>query len=485
MIMVKGGTFSLYSLLCRHARVSTLPKCQIESWDVDNRELFGFGCIGGNVTDFLSICHVKRAAPMLNHNVLSRVGVYYSLVPVSLLGLSLWVFGGFTMNLIWTDQNCMGVKSSVSRFIVMSTGLERRIAKASRALTQEVGRRKRGQLVKGNGGNLGSVISSPQPAYEKFLCLCIGSSDVMKFRLHQENSDVMKYLRKWCMLHLSSDMDKCKEEEKRNGEQVVRIPTPEHRGSYLAFHHDERHRGQGENPLVLPLIKKLKNHGQVGCDTSFAVVGSSIYLCGGGRNKSWSRKVTYFDASRPEDGWNRGPRTICERTDAAIFRRLRVRLLLNGAHCLTAPVLLDLRVCLLLPVALDDGNYSGHIFVGSKSKGAICLHDVTHDVWKTLGVNIHFGVCSNPIVVGTTIYWIKLNEQQIGACDIVRRSEFSMPLGDFQVFGASRSVRMVSGDNLSKFGAFSCFDHAIQLLGSVPAQPYMWDRNADDGGGDV
>lgn len=42
--------------------------------------------------------------------------------------LLLWVFGGSTMNLIWTDQNCMGVKSSVSRFIVMSIVLESNLA---------------------------------------------------------------------------------------------------------------------------------------------------------------------------------------------------------------------------------------------------------------------------------------------------------------------------------------------------------------------
>ncbi|KAH7849602.1 hypothetical protein Vadar_020251 [Vaccinium darrowii] len=321
-------------------------------------------------------------------------------------------------------------------------------------------KRKRGVLVKCQGD---SVVE-----YKKSFCVCIATRN----EISQPTE--------WYVLNISStkDEDKAKKEMKRK-HLLRNIPIPELRGAYLAFHHDERHPQSGKKPLpILPLITQLNKapkppssryHGA--CS---AVIGSTIYRFGGSRlNRRWSRKVIYFDSSRPEEGWKRGPDTLCGRVSAATVT-LHGKLYVFGGHnpdihgffaefldttslveeegkALGEWSTLPQPPCALgfkglFAVVLDDvGPYAGKILVGSKLTGAIFLYGDTDKLWTSLGsVNFHGRYFSPPIVVDATIYWISFLQKKLYAYDFLRETELSMRIGDFEICSDMNDPRFTS-----------------------------------------
>ncbi|KAG5524574.1 hypothetical protein RHGRI_031292 [Rhododendron griersonianum] len=92
------------------------------------------------------------------------------------------------------------------------------------------------------------------------------------------------------------------------------------RGAYLAFHLDDRRKGELDRvPMLSPVVKLKLGKSFRFYGTSNASVGSFVYhigrYCGEGK---YSRNVRYFDPSHPEEGLKTGPRTICARCDAAV-----------------------------------------------------------------------------------------------------------------------------------------------------------------------
>lgn len=174
-------------------------------------------------------------------------------------------------------------------------------------------------------------------------------------------------------------------------------------------------------------------------DTGSAVLGSRIFKFGGNHARlphGPSKVVIYYSATRPEDGWKIGSRTICGRESAQVAA-LHGKLYVFGggrrveppgawAEFLDTTLILDLeeegkgkadwsplQECPALGsdrgyfvAACAEGIYSGHILVATKYPGPICLYDVTLEVWKNLGDRIGTRAAFNPIVVRTTIYWI-------------------------------------------------------------------------------
>ncbi|KAG5538024.1 hypothetical protein RHGRI_025196 [Rhododendron griersonianum] len=127
-----------------------------------------------------------------------------------------------------------------------------------------------------------------------------------------------------------------------------------------------------------------------------------------------SKVIYYYNATRPEDGWRIGPRTICGRESAQVAALHGKLCVFGGGRRVEPPdvwaefldtTLIDLeeegkgkadwsplQECPALGsdrgyfvAACAEGIYSGHILVATKYPGPICLYDVTREVWKNLG----------------------------------------------------------------------------------------------------
>ncbi|KAG5524928.1 hypothetical protein RHGRI_031568 [Rhododendron griersonianum] len=263
------------------------------------------------------------------------------------------------------------------------------------------------------------------------------------------------------MLKISSEKDKEKEDEEKVAKKVCQITDAELRGAYLAFHHDNRHQGELDRiPTLSPIVELKLGKSYRSYGTSSASVGSFVYRIGGycGKEK-YSRNVRYFDFSRPEEGLKRGPRTICARCRAAVVGlngNLYVMGFDGGGARLDVPSIwgefLDTRLvvegrakwsalpdppstlgCKYLFAAALDGNFSGKILVLNLRTYAICLFDVTEKSWESLDpiVEYYNGFTTHPIVVGTTLYWIR--GPNVWVYDFLKKALVSMPIGDSKI----------------------------------------------------
>ncbi|KAG5555084.1 hypothetical protein RHGRI_012574 [Rhododendron griersonianum] len=331
---------------------------------------------------------------------------------------------------------------------------------------KELGKRKGGMLVKWGGSTTRSGIcaySSSSPAragatvYEKKICFCVGTDEEMYNP------------RKWYMLDISSSKDKEKEEEEKRGEKLLKIPTPEFRGAYLAYHHEERHRGE-DSPVLSPFLELEKGKSSDMCDTLSAVVGSTVFriggqLWGGGQGPRYSRKVLYCRS--PEEGWKTGPQTICGRSEAAVVA-LHGKIYVFGGHdhpqdpeavwgeSLDTTFLgtgggqaaatdaaawsrlpdppSHLGFLRLFAAALGVHEFSGKILVGCTYTDAMCLYDVTQKSWESMDPLISGGggvFRSPPIVVGTAVYWISFLNLYV--YDFVTKKLVILPVGDSEI----------------------------------------------------
>ncbi|KAG5524922.1 hypothetical protein RHGRI_031563 [Rhododendron griersonianum] len=291
--------------------------------------------------------------------------------------------------------------------------------------------------------------SSVYPVYEKTLCLCVAQGD------EPYNP------REWYMLKISGEKDKEKEAEEKVAKVVCQITDAELRGAYLAFHHDDRHQGELDRvPTLSPIVELDMGKSSRFYGTSSASIGSFVYRIGGycGKKK-YSRNVRYFDFSRPEEGLKRGPRTICARCDSAVVGlngNLYVMGFDGGGAGLDIPSVwgefLDTRLVVegraewsalpdppstlgckyLFAVALGD-NFSGKILVLNLQTYVMCLYDVTEKSWESLDpiVEYYNGFTTPPIVVGTTLYWIR--RSNVWVYDFLKKALVSMPIVDSKI----------------------------------------------------
>ncbi|KAI8561681.1 hypothetical protein RHMOL_Rhmol04G0359300 [Rhododendron molle] len=344
------------------------------------------------------------------------------------------------------------------------------MAMAKLGWLKELAKRKGGMLLKWGGSTTRSgmcAYSSSSPAragatvYEKKICFCVGADE--------ETYNP----RKWYMLDISSSKDKEKEEEEKRGEKLLEIPTPEFRGAYLAYHHEERHSGE-DSPVLSPFLELEKGKSSGMCDVLSAVVGSTVFriggqLCGGGQGPHYSREVLYCRS--PEEGWKTGPQTISGRSEAAVVA-LHGKIYVFGGHdhppfdpeavwgesldttfligeegtgggqaAAAAPAwsrLPDppshLGFSKLFAAALGVHEFSGKILVGCTFTDAMCLYDVTQKSWESMDPLISDGGAvfrSPPIVVGTAVYWISYFYLYV--YDFVTKKLVELPVGDSEI----------------------------------------------------
>ncbi|CAL5372108.1 unnamed protein product [Camellia sinensis] len=286
--------------------------------------------------------------------------------------------------------------------------------------------------------------STGQLSYEKNFCLCVSSGE----EIYNPSE--------WYMVNLSSNKDKKKEEEEEKARLLLPIPSSEIRGAYMAFCHEQHH--QGEDPPILSPFMKLNKFCSYGA--CCAVVGSTIYRIGGdhrgGNLKGrWSRKVRFLDTNRLDEGWKRGPSTLCGRSNTPVLGVNGKLYVFGGHHPADIPGVwgefLDTTTgewnplpnpppSLLPPASLASlhffaapltGEYSDKILVCSKLTKALCLYDVEKNIWECLGPLKCGRFLSTPIVVLTSIYWI--NFQSLFAYDFVQKTLIKMPITDFQI----------------------------------------------------
>ncbi|KAH7839942.1 hypothetical protein Vadar_010525 [Vaccinium darrowii] len=304
-------------------------------------------------------------------------------------------------------------------------------------------RKKEGVIVK-------CLTSSVYPAYEKTFCLCVAQNE------EPRNP------REWYMLKISSEKDREKEAEEKVAKKVSKITNAELRGAYLAFHHDDRHQGELDRVPMLAPVVELKLGKSFRCyGTSSASVGSFVYHIGGYcGNGKYSRNMSYFDSSHPEQGLKKGPRTICARSKAAVVGlngNLYVFGFNGGGSCLYVPSVwgefLDttrlvgegnakwsalpeppstLGYKYLFAAALG-GNFSGKILVLSKTTYAMCLYNVTEKSWECLDpIDEYYGrLITPPVVVGTSLYWI--SGPNVCVYDFLQKALVSLPIGDSKI----------------------------------------------------
>ncbi|KAH7839451.1 hypothetical protein Vadar_004325 [Vaccinium darrowii] len=302
-------------------------------------------------------------------------------------------------------------------------------------------RKKEGVIVK-------CVTSSIYPAYEKTFCLCVARDE--------EPYNPME----WYILKISSEKDKKKEADEKVAKKVSQITDAELRGAYLAFHHDDRHQGELDRvPMLAPVVdlklgKSFRFYG-----TSSASVGSLVFRIGGYCGEKYSRNVRYFDSSRPEEGLKTGPRTICARCDGAVVGlngNLYVMGFDSGVPGLDVPKVwgefLDTRLvgegnaewsalpdppstlgCKYLFAAALAGDFSGKILVLNLYTYVMCLYDVTEKSWESLDpiVDYYEGFTTPPVVVGTTLYWIR--GPNVWAYDFRKKDLVSLPIADSKI----------------------------------------------------
>ncbi|KAF7146383.1 hypothetical protein RHSIM_Rhsim04G0224100 [Rhododendron simsii] len=185
--------------------------------------------------------------------------------------------------------------------------------------------------------------------------------------------------------------------------------------AYLAYHHEERHRGE-YSPVLTPFLELEKGKSSGKCGTLSAVVGSTVFRIGGqlwrgGQGPRYSREVLYCRS--PEEGWKTGPQTICGRSDAAVVA-LHEKIYVFGGHddpqmypeavwgeSLDTTFLTGggqaaeswsrlpdppshLGFLRLFAAALDVHEFSGKILVGCTYTNDMCLYDVTQKSWETM-----------------------------------------------------------------------------------------------------
>ncbi|XP_028082739.1 uncharacterized protein LOC114284064 [Camellia sinensis] len=90
----------------------------------------------------------------------------------------------------------------------------------------------------------------------------------------------------------------------------------------LVFHHNHRHKGEGEHSRILSPIQTQPPDSS--SDASPAALGSIIYCIGGrrfrncGHDDDHTRQVHYFDANRPTEGWKEASPMINPRSEAKV-----------------------------------------------------------------------------------------------------------------------------------------------------------------------
>ena len=100
----------------------------------------------------------------------------------------------------------------------------------------------------------------------------------------------------------------------------------------MSICHEQHHQGE-DPPILSPFMKSNKFRSYVAC---CAVVGSSIYRIGGDHRRGnlkgrWSRKVRFLDTYRPDEGWKRGPSTLCGRSNTPVLG-VNGKLYVFGGH---------------------------------------------------------------------------------------------------------------------------------------------------------
>ncbi|PSS30396.1 Potassium transporter like, partial [Actinidia chinensis var. chinensis] len=99
----EGGTFALYSLLCRHARVSTLPNCQLA--DEELSEYKKDGIVSANKSLGLSL-----RSTLEKHRILQRV-----LLALALVGTCMVIGDGVLTPAICVFSAVSGLELSMSK----------------------------------------------------------------------------------------------------------------------------------------------------------------------------------------------------------------------------------------------------------------------------------------------------------------------------------------------------------------------------------
>ncbi|XP_043703369.1 potassium transporter 6-like [Telopea speciosissima] len=99
----EGGTFALYSLLCRHARVSSLPNCQVADEELSEYKKDGIGTRGRGIGSSLK-------STLEKHRVLQRV-----LLVLALIGTCMVIGDGVLTPAISVFSAVSGLELSMSK----------------------------------------------------------------------------------------------------------------------------------------------------------------------------------------------------------------------------------------------------------------------------------------------------------------------------------------------------------------------------------